>query len=127
MFRKFSSTPTDNQASQPSVQVQPSQVVASPQQPIQPVQTTPPEPMATSIPQAASAIKKGKKGSRAQPLSSPPPPLTQPKSQSESPLQRLEKGDYGLVGGSSYLSTSQVDESEPENLAPLPRQTSKPS
>ena len=51
----------------------------------------------------------------------PPPPTTQLQPQSESSLQRLEKGDYGLETGSSYSSTSQTDESEPENLAPPPK------
>ena len=60
MFKKLSShpTPADNQARQLSVQAQPGQVVEPPQQPTQPVQTAVPEPMDTSFPQAASAIRK---------------------------------------------------------------------
>ena len=129
MFKKFSSASSDSRASQPSVQAQPSQVIQTPQQPNQPF-PTPPEQMDTSIPQAASAIKKGLKGikgsasiapSTIKAIVFPPLPTTQPQPQSESPLQRLEKGDYGLEAGSSYLSTSQADESEPENLAPPPK------
>ena len=86
------------------------------------------ESMDTSIPQAAAAIKKGLKGVKGSAsiapstikgiVSPPPPPVAQPLS--ESPLQRLEKGDYGLETGSSYSSTSQVDKSELEHLAPPP-------
>ena len=129
MFKKFSSIPSDSRASQPSVQAQPSQVVQTPQQLNQPV-PTPPEPMDTSILHAA-AIKKGLKGAKAsasitpstiKAIVSPPlPPATRPQPQSESPLQRLEKGGYGLETGSSYSSTSQVDKPEPENLAPPPK------
>ena len=90
MFKKFSSqpTPADNQASQPSVQAQPSWVIEPPQQPSQPVQTPVPEPMNTSIQQGASAIKKGLKGIKGSAfiapstikeiVSPPPPPLPQP-------------------------------------------------
>ena len=72
MLKKFSSQPThaDNQASLPSIQAQPGWVVRPPQQPTQPVQTAVPEPMDTSIPQAASAIRKWLK---AQPRSLPLP------------------------------------------------------
>ena len=60
MFKKFS-TPTDTQASQATTQAQPSQVVDATQQPTQTVHSVPPEPMDTSIPQAAATIKKGLK------------------------------------------------------------------
>ena len=130
MFKKFS-PPTDTQASKATSQAHPSQVVDAPQQPIPPVQSPPPEPMDTSISQAASTIKKGLKGVKGSStiasssikavVSPTPPPLIQPQTQSESPLQRLEKGDYGATGDSSYASSSQVDDSEPENLAPPPK------
>ena len=130
MFKKFS-PPTDTQASKATSQAHPSQVVDAPQQPIPPVQSPPPEPMDTSISQAASTIKKGLKGIKGSStiasstikavVSPTPPPLIQPQTQSESPLQRLEKGDYGVTGDSSYSSSSQVDDSEPKNLAPPPK------
>ena len=130
MFKKFS-PPTDTQASKATSQAHPSQVVDAPQQPTPPVQSPPPEPMDTSIPQAASTIKKGLKGVKGSStiasstikavVSPTPPPLIQPQTQSESPLQTLEKGDYGVTGDSSYSSSSQVDDSEPENLAPPPK------
>ena len=128
MFKKFS-TPADSKAPQPSVQAQPSQVIQTPQSLNQPVPT--PEPMDTSIPQAAAAIKKGLKGVKGSAsitastieavVSPPPPPVSHPQPLSESPLQRLEKVNYGLETGSSYSSTSQVGESELENLAPPPK------
>ena len=128
MFKKFSPAPSNSTASQPSVQAQTSQVAQTQQQTNQPV-PTPPEPMDTSLLQ--TTIKKGLKGVKGSAsiapstikaiVSPPPPPTTQPQPQSESPLQRLEKGDYGLKTGSSYSSTSQPDESESENLAPPPK------
>ena len=54
-----------------------------------------------------------------QPVVSPPTALAQP--QVLSPLQRFEKGEYGADGSSSYSSTSQVEDTEPENLAPPPK------
>ena len=131
MFRKFSSAPSDNPATHPSVQAKPRQVIEAHQQPNQLVKTHA-KPMDTSIPQAVSAIKKGLKGikgsasitpSTIQAIVSPPPPppSTRTQPQTESPLQRLEKGDYGLEAGASYSSTSQTDESELENLATLPK------
>ena len=132
MFKRFSSqsAPTDTQASQPFTQAHPSQVVEPPQQPNQRVQPLSQEPMDTSIPQAVSVIKEGLKGikgtasiapSTIKAIVSPSPPLPQPQSQSESPLQRLEKCDYSAEGLSTYSSTSQVDDSELENLAPPPK------
>ena len=124
MFKKFSPTPSDSSAPQPSAQAQPSQVVQT--QPNQPV-PTPPEPMDTSFHQTVKKGLKGVKGSASiaqatKAVVSPTlPSPTQPPTQSESPLQRLEKGDYGLESGSSYSSASQVDDSEPENLAPPPK------
>ena len=127
MFKKFSPAPPDSAATFSSVQAQPSQVDQT-QQVSQPV-LTPPEPMDTSFPH--TTIKKGLKGvkgsasiapSTIKAIVSPPlPPTTQPQPQSESPLQRLEKGDYGVETGSSYSSASQIEDSEPENLAPPPK------
>ena len=129
MFKNFSSAPSDSRASQPSVQAQPSQVIQTPQQPNQLV-PAPPEPMDTS-----SGIKKRLNGVKGSASITPstikvivsPPPAAQSQPQSESPLQRLKKGDYGLEAGSSYSSTLQADESKLENIAPPPRQTFMPS
>ena len=121
MFKKFSRAPSDSAATFSSVQAQPSQVDQT-QQVSQPV-ITPPEPMDTSFPH--TTIKKGLKGVKG-PASIAPstikvivspslPPTTQPRPQSECPLQRLEKRDYGVEIGSSYSSASQIEDSEPEN------------
>ena len=127
MFKKFSPAPLDSTATFSSVQAQPSQVDQT-QQVNQPV-PNPPEPMDTSFPH--NTIKKGLKGVKGSAsiapstikaiVSPPPPPTTQPQPQTESPLQRLEKGDYGVETGSSYSAASQIEDSEPENLAPPPK------
>ena len=125
MFKKFSPTPPDSAATFSSVQAQHSQVNQTQQ--VSQLVPTPPEPMDTSFPH--TTIKKGLKGvkgsasitpSTIKVIVSPPlPPTTQP--QSESPLQRLEKGDYGVETGFSYSTASQIEDSELENLAPPPK------
>ena len=83
--------------------------------------------MDTSAPQGVPTIKKGLKGIKGSPpiaastiqaVVAPPPAPTQP--QVLSPLQRLEKGEYGADGSSCYTSMSQPEDSEPENLSPPP-------
>ena len=119
MFKRFSSqlAPTDTQPSRSSVQDQRSQVIEPPQQPYQPVQQSTQEPMDTSLPQAASAIKKRLKGikgtasitpSTIKAIVSPSPPLPQPLPQSESPLQRLKKDDYGTEDQLTFLHLKHV-------------------
>ena len=139
MFQRLPSTPqapptaSATQLSQPP-QAQ-SQMVVEPPQLSQPLfcsqSTTPPvtkaqEPMDTSAPHGVPTIQKGLKGikgsapiaaSTIQAVVAPPPAPIQP--QVLSPLQSLEKGEYG-ADGSSYTSMSQPEDSEPENLPPPP-------
>ena len=141
MFQRLASTPQAPPATQPSQPPQAHlQMVVKPPQHPQPLVssqgTTPPvtkaqEPMDTSAPQGVPTIKKGLKGikgsapivtSTNQEVVAPPPAPIQP--QVLSPLQRLEKGEYGADGSSSYTSMSQPEDSEQENLAPCLKQTS---
>ena len=139
MFQRLASTPQippTASATQPSQlpQAHSQMVVKPPQLPqplVSPQCTTPPvtkaqEPMDTSAPQGVPTIKKGLKGikgsapiaaSTNQAVIAPPPAPIQP--QVLSPLQRLEKREYGADGSSYYTSMSQPEDSG--EFGPLPK------